>query len=70
MSVRAASKYDEIVCKTIADNRLKSILKFDPDLVEEAKPDSLWQMAMIAGILEEVKMTSELISYHVPTSTG
>ncbi len=67
---RAASKYDEIVCETIVDNRLRSILKFDPDLVEEAKPDSLWQMAMLAGILEEVKMTSELISYQVPTYYG
>ena len=67
---RAASKHDKLVCKAIIENRLKSILKFDPDLVEEAKPDSLWQMAILAGIMEEVRMVSELISYQVPTYYG
>jgi len=67
---RRASEYDNQVCKAISKNRLRSILKIDPHLVEEAKPDSLWQMAILAGILEEVRMSSELVSYEVPTYYG
>jgi len=67
---RRASEYDNQVCKAILENRLKSILDFGSRLVEEAKPDSLWQMAILAGILEEVRMSSELVSYEVPTYYG
>jgi len=38
--------------------------------VEDAKPDSLWQMVMLAGALSRVRMRAELFSYQVPTYYG
>ena len=67
---RDASKYDDFVLNAIRDNRLKRILRLKPRLVEEAKPDSLWQMVMLAGINEEVPLRSRLLSYQVPSYYG
>ncbi len=65
-----ASTYDRLVVKAVLEDRLKSILKFPRKLVEAAKPDSLWQMTVLAGILEEIPMRGRLISYQVPTYFG
>ena len=67
---KASARYDKLVCEAISENRLQSILKIDPNLVKQGKPDSLWQMAMLAGLLQEVKMKGELVSYQVPTYYG
>jgi aromatic ring-opening dioxygenase LigB subunit len=65
-----AKEYDRLVVEAIRRNELSSILGFDPSLVEAAKPDSLWQMAMLAGVLSVVPMDGELVSYQVPTYYG
>ncbi len=66
----AASQYDNYVLNAIRKNRLKQILGLNAGLVERAKPDSLWQMTILAGIAEIVKLRSELVSYQVPTYYG
>jgi len=66
----AASKYDDFVLRAIRDNSLKRILRLKPGFVEEAKPDSLWQMVILAGMNEVVPMRSELLSYQVPSYYG
>lgn len=66
----AASKYDNFVLGAIRDNQLKRILRLKPRFIEEAKPDSLWQMAILAGINEAVPFRSELLSYQVPSYYG
>lgn len=65
-----ASRYDQMVAKAIRMNSLKSILQLDPRMVGRAKPDSLWQMAMLVGVLAKVRSDSELLSYDVPTYYG
>jgi aromatic ring-opening dioxygenase LigB subunit len=65
-----ADEYDRMVVDAVRRDRLSEILKFDPQMVEQAKPDSLWQMAMLAGLLEKVKMRGRLYSYEVPTYFG
>ncbi|HEX9197509.1 MAG TPA: hypothetical protein VF906_06900 [Candidatus Bathyarchaeia archaeon] len=67
---RAAAEYDDFVLNAIRDNNLKRILKLTPRFVEEAKPDSLWQMVMLAGINEVVPFRSQLLSYQVPSYYG
>ena len=67
---KRAREYDDFVVKAIESQRLKSITRLDPDLVDQAKPDSLWQMTMLAGAIERVKMRGKLISYQVPTYYG
>jgi aromatic ring-opening dioxygenase LigB subunit len=66
----AAQTYDRLVVSAIRKNRLRSIMDVDSNLVERAKPDSLWQMAMLAGVMSWVPMRGELFSYDVPTYYG
>ena len=66
----AARKYDEVVLNAIRDNNLKRILRMRSRFVEEAKPDSLWQMVVLAGINEAIPLRSQLLSYEVPSYYG
>ncbi|HEY6283091.1 MAG TPA: hypothetical protein VIW22_04120 [Nitrososphaerales archaeon] len=65
-----AKKYDRRVMKAIQQQKLGSIMGMGADFVEAAKPDSLWQLAILAGALAVVPMKGELISYQVPTYYG
>ncbi len=56
--------------EAIEGGRLSDIMKLKPSLVGEARADSLWQMVMLAGVLEEVPMTGRLYSYEVATYFG
>ena len=67
---RSATKYDQFVCRAIQKNRIGSISRLSKRFVEEAKPDSLWQMAMLSGMTRVVKMQGTLLSYAVPTYYG
>ena len=66
----AAKEYDQMVVETVERDQLSDILDFDPAMVEDAKPDSLWQMAMLAGALSKVRLKGRLYSYEVPTYFG
>lgn len=66
----AASKYDNFVLNAIRDNALTRILSLKPSLIEAAKPDSPWQMIILAGISQVVQLRSELLSYQVPSYYG
>ena len=67
---RSAAKYDELVSQAIRKNRIESISRLNKRFIESAKPDSLWQMAMLAGLTRVVKMRGSLLSYEVPTYYG
>lgn len=67
---RAAAKYDRFVSEAIRKNRILSISRLAKKFVEDAKPDSLWQMAILAGITQVVKMRAALLSYQVPSYYG
>src|SRR6266571_5408664 len=67
---RAGSKFDQLVIRAIESNRIESLIGLEQDFVEDAKPDSLWQMAILEGILRQVKMRPTLYRYEVPTYYG
>lgn len=67
---RASAEYDAEICRIVADNRLEDLLSFDPEFVDNAKPDSLWQMAMLLGLHRHQPLTGRLISYNAPTYYG
>jgi aromatic ring-opening dioxygenase LigB subunit len=67
---KAAAKYDRFVLDAIRENRIRSIMNLKRKFVKDAKPDSLWQMTMLAGVLNNVPMEAELFSYEVPTYYG
>ena len=66
----AASKYDDFVVKAIRNNELKRIMSLKPSFIESAKPDSPWQMVILAGINEVVPLRSQMLSYQVPSYYG
>src|SRR6267143_6083211 len=67
---RSAAKYDQFVSEAIQKNRIGSIFGLSERFIEDAKPDSLWQIAMLAGLTRVVKMRGSLLSYEVPTYYG
>lgn len=67
---KASKEYDKIVLDAIRGGRIESIMRLKPKLVDAARPDSLWQMTMLAGAIDRIKTKSEVISYDVPTYFG
>lgn len=67
---KRAKEYDTIIIKAIKENKLNELIKIDSELVNEAKPDSLWQMIILAGTLKKGELTPELLSYEVPSYFG
>lgn len=67
---RAAAKYDALMAAAIQENDLRSVLRINPRLVRDAKPDSLWQLAMLAGVAGRLPMRPEPYSSQVPTYYG
>jgi aromatic ring-opening dioxygenase LigB subunit len=66
----AACEFDDFVVRAIRDNNLKGILSLKPRFIEKAKPDSPWQMVMLAGINDIIPLRSQLLSYQVPSYYG
>jgi len=66
----ASASYDEMVCDMVRGGRLERLLELDSGFVEAAKPDSLWQMLILLGVLRKVPMKGELLSYRAPTYFG
>lgn len=67
---KEAAVYDRAVVEAVKSNNLRSIMKLTPAFVDAAKPDSLWQMTMLAGVLDVRPMKPEFLSYQVPTYYG
>jgi len=65
-----SKEYDGMVVQAIRSNNMKPLLSLSPQFVEKAKPDSLWQIAILEGVLESVRMDAHLLSYQVPTYYG
>ena len=67
---KEAARYDRKVLEAVKGGRLHALMRLPKRLVEGAKPDSLWQMTILAGVLDVVHMEPELLSYQVPTYYG
>lgn len=65
-----AAEYDRQIQELVALNRLHRLLDLDPKLVDEARPDSLWQMLILHGVMQITPMRPEILSYQAPTYFG
>jgi len=63
-----AAKYDALVCKLVRGGRLDQLSDIPPEMVEQARADSWWQMLMLHGATPG--WTGRLISYEAPTYFG
>jgi aromatic ring-opening dioxygenase LigB subunit len=66
----AAAEVDRQVVAAIEAEDLKSLLNLDEGLVRDGAIDGLWQVLMLAGVLDEVPMRGELLSYEAPAYYG
>jgi len=67
---KASKEYDRLVLQAIQRGRIDSIMRFRPKFVDAARPDSLWQMTILAGAIDRFRMSANVISYDVPTYFG
>ena len=66
----AAAEVDSTVVAAVSSGDLSPMLDLDEAKVEAAAIDGLWQVLMLAGVLERVPMRHELLSYEAPTYYG
>jgi aromatic ring-opening dioxygenase LigB subunit len=66
----AAAEYDDAMVRAIRHDDLASVLRLDPALVDQAKPDSLWQVAMLHGVARRAGLHAHLLTYDVPAYYG
>lgn len=66
----AAARVDATVVDAIEADRLLSLIDLPDDDVAAAAIDGLWQTLMLAGLLAEVPMRGELLSYEAPSYYG
>ncbi len=66
----SAVKFDTTITRAVQKNELGGLFKLPKRLIEEAKPDSLWQIAMLQGVLQTFPLKAQLLSYQAPTYFG
>ena len=67
---QASAEFDRMVREAVIKNDLKTLFSLSKKFIEDAKPDSLWQLAILEGVLEHVPLKGQLISYQAPTYFG
>lgn len=66
----AAAMLDEEVVGLFRSNELEKMAQFDPEYVDAAKPDGIWQTMILAGAIPKENRSIHLYSYEVPTYFG
>ncbi|MBN3033823.1 MAG: hypothetical protein JW873_06995 [Candidatus Saganbacteria bacterium] len=63
-------EFDDKLVGLVGSYDVNGLLKFDPDLAEEAGQDALWSIAILLGALDGKKVGPEVISYEGPFGVG
>lgn len=63
-------EFDEKLVELVKNYDVNGILKFDPDLAEEAGQDALWSIAILLGALDGKNVKPEVLSYEGPFGVG
>ncbi len=66
----AAARFDAWLADAVKDGDLARLEHPDMELVAAAKPDGLWQILVLAGVLQRVPMRGQFLSYECPTYYG
>lgn len=63
-------KFDEKILHIFAEKNYSALLTFEPELAEKAAQCGLPVLTILAGILDGIKVTPELLSYESPFGIG
>lgn len=66
----ASQEYDQLICEMVQNNELHKLLDLSPDFIEKAKPDSIWQMLILEGIIQETSLKNTFYAYECPSYFG
>lgn len=66
----AAMQLDEEVVELLKANDIEKMADFEPDYIEAAKPDGIWQALIMAGAIPKADRTMHVLSYEAPTYFG
>jgi len=66
----AAAEVDALVVAAVRDGDPGRLIDLPEQAATDAAIDGLWQTLMLAGVLEEVTMRHDVISYEAPTYYG
>jgi len=65
-----AKKFDQRVINAITKNKPQDILNLDPELLKEVDESCSRSIAILMGIMEDIKKTAKLLSYEAPFGVG
>jgi aromatic ring-opening dioxygenase LigB subunit len=65
-----AKKYDELVIKTLRSNDFDELIGIDEKVIENAKPDSYWNMLSFYGFIREASLKPAFRYYYVQEYFG
>ncbi|MEA2581958.1 MAG: hypothetical protein QOF33_43 [Thermomicrobiales bacterium] len=66
----ASARIDRVIVDAVASGDLRSLLAVTDQDATDAAIDGLWQVLMLAGILERAPLAGDLLSYEAPTYYG
>ncbi|HET7658680.1 MAG TPA: extradiol ring-cleavage dioxygenase [Bacillales bacterium] len=61
---------DEEIVRLVKENELEKMAELDPEKIEAAKPDGIWQTLILAGAIPKEERNVSFLSYEVPTYFG
>ncbi len=65
-----AKEFDDLINQFVRENQLEKLLELSPKLIEEAKPDSFWQLLILYGVLRKINLRLIFTVYECPTYFG
>lgn len=65
-----AKPYDKLVSNSVDSGAFDDLLNLTPNYIEDAKPDSFWNMAILAGFLKESRISMKVRYYYVQKYFG
>mgnify|MGYP005623868889 CR=1 FL=1 len=62
--------FDTKLVSIIQENKLEELLKIPQEMIERAKPDSVWQLLILHGVLKKTSLRLQTLTYACPTYFG
>ncbi len=66
----ASKVFDGQICEMIKNNNLDKLLDLSDEFIDQAKPDSFWQMLILLGILQTTDLRNDICVYECPEYYG
>lgn len=65
-----AKKFDQKIIDCLIKHKTQEILNLDPELLQEVDESCSKSLAMLVGIMDDLKKTAKLLSYEAPFGVG